>query len=597
MGISDIKVSILQHFNTFFVLAAVIFLVVALYREWFNPAFTFFICVVAFLLTGILTPLEALRGFANPEIIVIFLLMMVTAGIRAIFGPRLFAGLFTDTLHPKRFLLGMMVSASGVSALINNTPIVAFLIPYVKDWADRAGQAASKFLIPLSFATMMGGMITVVGTSTNLVLVGLMSEYGVTPLHFTDFLYLGLLVTITGIAYLYLVGYRLLPEREDRIDALRGQLKEYIVETELYAGSPLAGKTVHEAGLRSLKDLFLAEIIRGERVITPVAPDVILEERDTLFFSGNTSAVLRFLNEGRGLQLPLRERLGDVGHFHFTEAVIPANSGLIGVRIKDSDFRRRFNASIVAIHRNGKRIPGRVGEVELAGGDFLLLLSDGKNPINSHDKDLYILAPPTRLGESRPKWHVLIGIAAFALLVCGITGVLPLFHASLAILVMLLIAGILHPAELRRQFDAPLFLVLACSLAVGVALEKSGVAALIASLIISAGEGLGGAGLISLIFLATTLLTSLITNPAAVAMMFPIALSMSEQSGLPTTPFFVAIAFAASGSFMTPFGYQTNLMVYGPGGYTFRDFLRVGVPLTLVYAIVCIAFILTYYEV
>ena len=591
-----IPTSILHHFNTFFVLATVIFLVVALYREWFNPAFTFFICVVAFLLTGILTPLEALSGFANPQIIVIFLLIMVTAGIRTIFGPRLFAGLFTHTLRPRRFLLGMMLSASGVSALINNTPIVAFLIPYVKDWAERSGQAASKFLIPLSFATTLGGMITVVGTSTNLLLTGLMSEYGVAPLHFTDFLYLGLLVTVTGIAYLYFVGYRLLPQRESRIDILRGQLKEYIVETELFPGSPLAGKTVHEAGLRNLKDLFLAEIIRGERVITPVAPDMILEERDTLFFSGQTSAILRFLNEGRGLQLPLRERLGNVGHFHFTEAVIPANSGLIGVCIKDSDFRRRFNASIVAIHRNGKRVPGRVGEIELAGGDFLLLLSDGKNPINTDNRDLYILAPPTRLGESRPRWHVLVGIAAFALLLCGVTGVLPLFHASLAILVLLLIAGILHPAELRRQFDASLFLVLACSLAIGVALEKSGVAALLASLIIRAGEGLGGAGLISLVFLATTLLTSLITNPAAAAMMFPIALSLAEQSGLPTTPFFVAVAFAASGSFMTPFGYQTNLMVYGPGGYTFRDFLRVGVPLTIVYAVVCISFILSYYQ-
>ena len=596
MGLPDFNTSTLQHFHTFFVLAAVVFLVVALYREWFNPAFTFFICVVGFLLTGILTPLEALKGFATPEIIVIFLLMMVTSGIRAIFGPKLFSGLFTDTLNPKRFLLGLMISSSCVSSMINNTPIVAFLIPYVKDWAERSGHAASKFLMPLSFATTMGGMMTVVGTSTNLVLIGLMSEYGVAPLHFTDFLYLGILVTLSGIAYLYFVGYRLLPERKDRIDELRGHLKEYIVETELYPGSPLAGKTVQEAGLRSLKDLFLAEIIRGERVITPVAPDMILEERDTLFFSGNTSAVLRFLNEGRGLQLPLHERLGNVGHFHFTEAVIPANSGLIGVRIKDSDFRRRFNASIVAIHRNGKRVPGRVGEIELSGGDFLLLLSDGKNPIPSDDRDLYILAPPARVGESRPRWHVWIGIAAFALLACGITGILPLFHASLIILVMLLVAGILHPSELRRQFDAPLFLVLACALAVGVALEKSGVAALLAGFIINAGEGLGSAGLITLVFLATTLLTNLITNPAAIAMMFPIALSMAQQSGLPPTPFFVTIAFAASCSFMTPFGYQTNLMVYGPGGYTFRDFLRVGVPLTVVYGVVCVSFILGYYE-
>src|SRR5690606_455811 len=371
----------------------------------------------------------------------------------------------------------------------------------------------------------------------------------------------------------------------------------YIVETELYAGSPLARKTGHEAGRRNLEALFPAGVIREEREITPRASDLVLVERDPLRFVGNTSAGPGSLEEGRRLQLPLSERLGNGGHFHFTEAVIPANSGLIGVRIKDSDFRRRFNASIVAIHRNGKRVPGRVGEIELSGGDFLLLLSDGKNPINGNGRDLYMLTPPARLGETRPRWHMLIGIAAFALLACGIIGVLPLFHATLTILVMLLVAGILHPAQLRQQFDAPLFLVLACSLAVGVALVKSGVAALLAGMIISAGEGMGGAGLITLVFLATTLLTSLITNPAAVAMMFPIALSMAEQSGLPTTPFFVAIAFAASGSFMTPFGYQTNLMVFGSGGYTFRDFIRVGVPLTIVYSAVCITFILSYYGV
>src|SRR5690606_28748500 len=157
-----------------------------------------------------------------------------------------------------------------------------------------------------------------------------------------------------------------------------------------------------------------------------------------LFFSGNTSAVLRFLNEGRGLQLPLHERLGNVGHFHFTEAVIPANSGLIGVRIKDSDFRRRFNASIVAIHRNGKRVPGRVGGTETPVAGFLRLLADGNNPMPSDDRDLYILAPPARVRESRRRWHVWIGIAAFALLACGITALPPLFHASLIILVRLL---------------------------------------------------------------------------------------------------------------------------------------------------------------
>jgi di/tricarboxylate transporter len=578
-----------------FVLAVVVFLVFALYKELFNPAFTFFICVVAFLLTGVITPLEALRGFSSPELIIIFLLMMVTAGIRVIFGTALFTALFSTGLKPRSFLLKMIVSVSSLSAFMNNTPIVAFMVPYVKDWAERAGYPSSKFLIPLSYAAMLGGMLTVIGTSTNLILTGLMAEYNMPPLHFTDFLYPGLLVTITGIIYLYFAGYDLMPEKESKIGMLREHLKEYIVETELYPGSRLVGRTVKEAGLRNLHDLFLAEIIRGEKVISPVGPDMVLEERDTLFFSGNTRAVLRFLNEDYGLHLPLQERLIDYGHFHFSEAVIPANSGLIGVRIKDSDFRKRFNASIIAIHRNGKRVSGRVGEIELSGGDFLLLLSDGDDNITRHEKDLYIISAPAKVAETKPRWYRWIGIGCFALLACGVAGMLPLFHASLFILMVLILAGILSTGEIRRQFDAGLLMVLACSLAVGVALEKSGAAELVANTIIGAGRWFGNAGLITCLFAATILLTSLITNPAAVAMMFPIALSMAQQSGLPPTPFFVAIAFAASGSFMTPFGYQTNLMVYGPGGYSFNDFLRAGGPLTLIYSLVCIVFILNYY--
>lgn len=583
--------------NQIFVLAVVVFLVYALYRELFNPAFTFFICVVALLLTGVLRPADALNGLSNPQVIVIFLLMMVTAGMRVIFGSGAFTRVFRTTMKPRAFLLRMMLTVAPMSAFMNNTPIVAFMTPYVKDWSERSGHPASKFLMPLSFATILGGMITVVGTSTNLILTGLMETYDMPPLHFTDFLYLGLAVTVTGILFLYFVGYRLLPAREDKLEFLRGHLKEYIVETELYAGSALAGRTVKDAGLRNLRDLFLAEIIRGEQVISPIAPDFVLQKGDALFFSGNTPAILKFLNEYRGLRLPLQDRLNDYGHFHFSEAVIPAHSDLIGTRIRDSDFRRKFNASIIAIHRHGKRVAGSVGELELAGGDFLLLLSDGKDEVVKHEKDLFPISLPRRINEKKPRWYAWVGAVCFALLVCGITGLLPLFHVSVLILMIMVLAGILGLEEIRRQLDLSLLTVLVCSLAVGIALEKSGAAGLLAHGIILGGQWMGNAGMIVCLFVATIFLTSLITNPAAVAMMFPVALSMAEQSGLPATPFFVAIAFAASGSFLTPIGYQTNLMVYGPGGYTFADFFKVGGVLTLVYSIVCIVFILNYYGV
>ncbi len=579
-----------------YTLVVVIFLVFALYKEVFNPAFTFFICTVALLLPGIITPIELLRGLSNQQIIIIFLLVLVTAGIRLIYGSEMFRRLFDPRLRPKAFLLRMMFTVSTISAFLNNTPIVAFMIPYVKDWAEKTGNPASKFLIPLSFATILGGMITVIGTSTNLVLNGLIADYNLPLLGVEDFLYLGIIVTIIGWIYLYFVGYKLLPSNENKIDILRENLKEYIVETEIFPGSRLIGKTVKNAGLRNLQDVFLVEIIRDEKIISPVSPEEVLEAGDLLFFSGNTGSIYTLITDDNGLRVPKQDKLEVAGQFHFVEAVIPANSNLIGVRIKDSDFRKIFNASIIAIHRNGKQVSGKVGEMTLAGGDFLLLLARENRENGSHERDLFFVSVPQKIAPPKSKLLKWVGAGAFAALIIGITGVLPLFNVCIGILVFLVLIGVLNITEIRRELDLSLLLVLVCSLAIGVALEKSGTAAIIATGLIATGKAVGPVGVLTALFIVTVLLTSLITNAAAVSIVFPIAMSMAQQMSLPYTPFFAAIAFAASGDFMTPIGYQTNLMVYGPGGYTFRDFLRVGAMFTLIYIVVCVGFISFFYD-
>lgn len=586
-----------MDFIQVYVLLVVAFLVFALYKELFNPSLTFFIATIALLLAGVITPTELLKGLSNQQIIVIFLLVLVTAGIRAIYGSELFSKLFNPNLSPKAFLFRMMVTVSSISAFLNNTPIVAFMIPYVKDWADRTGNSASKFLIPLSFATILGGMITVIGTSTNLVLNGLVQQYSLPLLEFKDFLFLGVIVTVVGWVYLYFVGFKLLPNNPNRIDALRQNLKEYIVETEIFSGSKLMGKSVQAAGLRNLQDVFLVEIIRDEKVISPVSPEMELEEGDFLFFSGNTQSIYNLIKEDNGLRIPKQESLERDGQFHFVEAVIPASSDLIGVRIKDSDFRRKFNASIIAIHRNGKQISGKVGEMHLAGGDFLLLLAGEEQFNGEFEKDLFFVSVPKKLATKKAPWLTWVGIGCFALLLTGVIGFLPLFTISLVILSVLVFLGVLNITEIKRQLDLGLLMVLVCSLAIGVALEKSGTASLIAGALIDIGKQLGPVAVISALFIVTIFLTALITNAAAVSIVFPIAMSMAEQMSLPYTPFFVAIAFAASGDFMTPIGYQTNLMVYGPGGYTFKDFLKVGTPLTILYVVICITFISYYYNI
>lgn len=578
-----------------YVLVVVVLLIVALYREWFNPALSFFIAVLSFLIAGVLSPQEVLRGLSNQQIIVIFLLILITAGIRGVFGGDWFATVFRPSQKPRQFLLRMMAFTSSISAFLNNTPIVAFFIPYVKEWADRTGTPASKLLIPLSYATILGGMITVIGTSTNLVLMGLISEYNLPLLGYKDFLYLGLMVTVSGISYLYFFGYRLLPDHASKLETIRLNLKEYIVEAAVYPGSPLVGKTVKEAGLRNLKELFLVEIIRKDEVISPVSPDEVLEADDSLFFSGNTQSIYNLIQHDNGLRIARQDVPGQE-QFNFVEAVIPASSNLIGMRIKDSDFRKKFNASIVAIHRDGKRVSGRIGERQLSGGDFLLLLSGNNHRASTHERDLYYVSVPRKVEPGRSALRVGVGIGSAALLIAGITGLLPLFTSCLIILTAMILFKVLNLDQITRNLDFSLLMVLVCSLAIGIALEKSGAAHVVATGLIAISKSVGSIGALAALFVVTIIVTAMVTNPAAVSIMFPIAMSLSEQLSTASTPFFVAIAFAASGDFITPIGYQTNLMVYGPGGYSFKDFTRVGAPLTIIYTIICIGFISWYYH-
>jgi di/tricarboxylate transporter len=326
-----------MNFDQIYTLVVVVILVIGLYREIVSPAIIFFLAGVALVLGKIITPQELLMGLSNVQIIIIFLLVLVTAGLRGLVGNKFFDAIFKPDLKPKQFLFRMMVFVSATSAFLNNTPIVAFMIPYVKEWSQKAKVPASKFLIPLSFSTILGGMITVLGTSTNLVLNGLILDYDLPLLGFTDFFFLGVIVTLVGWVYFYFVGYNQLPEHIGKLDVVKGNLKEYIVETELFPGSKLIGQTIKAAGLRNLSDLFLVEIVRGEEIISPVAPEEKLESGDLLFFSGNTESNYNLIKEDNGLSVH-KERL-EAGNFTFLEAVVPANSNLIGVKIKNSDFR------------------------------------------------------------------------------------------------------------------------------------------------------------------------------------------------------------------------------------------------------------------
>lgn len=580
--------------SIFIVLTTVVLLIVALYSNKVRPSVLFLMAVFVFLVFGILKPEDILKGLANKQVIVIFLLLMLTAGFKKEFGYGFFNYLFKSNLKPKQFLLRLMLFVSSCSPFINNTPIVAFMIPYVKEWVERKELPASKFMIPLCFATVLGGMITVIGTSTNLLLNGLIAESGLMMLGYKDFLFMGLIVTVLGLTYIYTIGYSLLPDKKSATKEMEENLNEYVVETMVEPSSILIGEQVKKH-LRNLKDIYLFEIVRNGNSIFPVSPEEVVQGSDRLYFSGRTGGFAQLVKEIKGLTLPDTTTLNKYRHHNCIEAVIPVNSNLIGKKVRESNFRHRYNASIIALHRQGKRIEGPVGETILGAGDLLLLL--GGDKMHNYQSDLFLLKRHDIQLVKRKKsfLHKTAPFIALALLILGITRVIDLFIAtSLAILVFVAIKT-LRFNDLKKAFDFDLAVLLIASLAIGLALFKSGAAQWVATGVLGV-SGTHPVAAISLLFTVTLLITAVISNPATIAIVFPLAVSLANQLHISTTPVFVAIAFAASCDFMTPIGYQCNLMVYGPGNYSFKDFFKIGFPLTILYATACIIFISWYYN-
>ena len=579
------------------VLLSLLFLVWGLYKELARPSILFLCVIAVFLSVRILTPDDILKGFSNKQIILIFLLIILTNGIRNTFSSEFFFKWLPLSLSPKRFLLKMMLTVAPASAFLNNTPIVAFMVPYVKEWTRQNNLAASKFMIPLSYATILGGMITVVGTSANLILNGLIAESHQPILKTTDFLYLGLIVSFAGIVYIYFIGYRLLPDKNGNLHDLSARLNEYMVETQISQGSTLAGKSVKIAGLRNLRDNFLIEIIRKEQIIAPVAPDDVLQQGDRLLFTGSINAIAGLVKRTEGLHLTNHPELKSLQHYRCVEAIIPSSSSLVGLKVRDSDFRNRFNASIVAIHRYGKHLPQSIGNTVLNGGDMLFLLTG--NSTKDDPSELIVLSHHKEKIENEnglPK-KIVAAFAGLGLLISGIIGLMDLFVAVSLAITLYILTKIITLNDLKQAVDFDLVVLLISALGIGMALTQSGAAASIASYIVQLSYHGMPVLVISLVFLFTIFLTAFITNTATVTLLFPIALSLAKQTPIPANALFIAIAFGVSGDFMTPIGYQTNLMVMGPGNYSFKDYFRIGFPLTILYTLISIAFICFHYKI
>ena len=569
----------------------ILFLLVSLYKRFFGPGFTFVIGVGVLGISGILSPSEILKGFANEQVAVIILLLFIGEVIRkSTLIDNMFNSLFKKTHTYKGFVARLLFPVAVLSSMINNTPLVAIMMPYVHNWGRKNNIAASKLLIPLSYAAILGGTATLIGTSTNLVVNGLVAEQTLIPgfntLEIFDFAPVGLIMIVLGGLYLILFGYKLLPDNRGLKEKLTEKAREYIVEVRISRNSEYHNKTVENAKLRNLKGLYLVEIIRNGQIISPVSPQTRMQENDQLIFAGNTETIADMVENNSNIK---PAELGTFGRRNKTEVVevfVTPNSNLISKTIKESNFRGKYDAAILAIHRNGEKISGKIGDVKPIAGDLLLLVTGEDFISRSADSSEFFVVDKIRSIEKMPAYQSFLIIGGLVTsVVLSSLNIVPLFTSLLVFIIVLLLTKVAHPKELYKGLNFNLIFIIALSLALGMAMIKTNIAFALSHAFLDFIRPFGVISLLLGIYVITNLLASVITNIGAVAIIFPISLSLAEQLGADPKPFVLLVAYAAAASFITPIGYQTNLMVYGPGGYTFKDFMRIGLPLSVLFMI------------
>jgi di/tricarboxylate transporter len=561
------------------------------------------ICMLAALLvlvaTGVITQEDALKGFSNAAMLTIAALFVIGAGLQATGAVEYLSRWLLGRPRHGTPLLRLIAPVAGLSSFMNNTPLVAFMLPIFVHVAKRLRVSPSKLLIPLSYAAVLGGTCTLIGTSTNFVIDGTMRQAGLGGLGMFEFSWIGVPVTIVGLLYLATIGQKLLPDRADLLEYAESHPREYTLELLAMPDCPLVGRTIRKSGLRDLPGLYVYGIERGGERMSPVSPDERIQTGDVLCFSGIVGTIVD-AQKIRGL-VPVNHHSDPLaaapdstpdatppsaqersGH-QLCEVVVSPASPLIGSSVKEANFRARYGVPIMAVHRSGEKLEQKIGQIVLQPGDTLLV--DAPNDFirrwrNSRDFILVSGLEDTAPVEHRRAWlalgiffAVVVGMSAFT----EYATLIALAGATFTVL-----TGCLQMRDAHRAMELPVLLLIAAALGVSQALDKSGAAEWIAGHLLMWAQPLGKVAVLAMIVILTGLLTELLSNNACAALMGVLALATARQTGMDPRPLLIAVAVTSSYGFATPIGYQTNLMVLGPGGYKFTDYFRVGVPLDVI---------------
>lgn len=572
-------------FDAWITVGALVVMVAALVTGRLSPPAAVIGTSAALFVLGVTDAQQAFSGFANTAPITVAALYVIAGAIdrTGALAP-IVSKLLNEPGNIRKDLAKLLVPSAVGSAFLANTPIVAMLTPAVTRWADGKGRSASSFLIPLSYATILGGALTAIGTSTNLVASGLLESVGEEPLGLFELASIGLPLLIIGLVVI-LVGAPFLPKRRRPAEPAADGIRSFTVAMSVDDDGALDGVSVTEAGLRHLDGLYLTQIDRPEQTIAPVLPNQVIRGGDQLTFAGQVDQVVA-LQKFSGLSLAngvASNALGNPASTGYYELVIGPSSPVVGQTAVEVGFRQRYDAAILAVHRSGELVDGQPGAVRFRAGDTLLVVAPRTFRQRWRNTGEFLLI--SRLdaeipvsGRSRP----------LALLALAIAVGLPLFdllaitRSTILAAILIVVFGILRPREARDAVDVNVVLMIGGAFGLGAAVSETGLDQRVAGALLDSFGTFGTVGAIVGLLITTMVLTELITNAAAVVLAFPIAIDVAEQTGLDPRLLVIGIAVAGSASFLTPVGYQTNMMVYGPGGYRFSDYLRIGVPLSLV---------------